>query len=195
MIVKNVLSKDKKIYHSKDLIALGLSYYKISCLVQEGQLIRLNKSYYENSNFKGEDNDFFYVSAYTPKGIICLLSAAVYYGLSNYRPDSIDVAIPKKKNVSTIPEWPNFRLFYFDSYRYDLGIESVSLEENQFQIYDIEKTVIDILYYRNKVGIEETKEILKNYLSRKERNLNKLIQYSKKLKCNDILKSYLEVLI
>ena len=28
------------------------------------------------------------------------------------------------------------------------------------QIYDIEKTVVDIVFYREKVGIEETKEIL-----------------------------------
>ena len=35
----------------------------------------------------------------------------------------------------------------------------------------LEKTVVDILYYRNKIGIEETREILKNYLSRTDRNL------------------------
>ncbi|MDA3847510.1 MAG: hypothetical protein PF505_13385, partial [Vallitaleaceae bacterium] len=64
-----------------------------------------------------------------------------------------------------------------------------------FQIFDIEKTVIDIIYYRNKIGIEETKEILTNYLLKPNRNINQLIRYSKQLKCYDILDTYLEVLI
>ena len=43
--------------------------------------------------------------------------------------------------------------------------------KNEFQIYDIEKTVVDIVFYREKVDIEETREILINYLKRKEWNL------------------------
>jgi len=66
---------------------------------------------------------------------------------------------------------------------------------NRFQIYDIEKTVIDIIYYRNKVGIEETKEILINYLKREDRDINKLYSYGEKLKCSEILRTYLEVLV
>lgn len=192
---KESVMKDQKIYHTKELIAGGLTYYKINKLVNEGRLIRLSKSFYENAQFEGEENDFYYVYPYAQEGVVCLLSAAVYYGLSNFRPDSIDVAVPKKKNVSTLPDWPIIKLYYFEDYRYHLGIETVSSVKDAFKIYDIEKTVVDVLYYRNKIGIEETKEILTNYLSRRERNLNKLIQYSEKLKCYDILKSYLEVLV
>jgi len=186
---------DKKIYQTDDLIALGLSYYKINKLVQEGRFVKLNKSYYENLEFQGENNDFYYVSAYAKTGVICLLSAASYYNLTTYRPDAIDVAIPKKKNITTLPEWPIFNLYYFGKNRYDLGMNQIVIGKNQFKIYDQEKTVIDIIYYRNKIGIEETKEILTNYLKRSERNINQLIRYSKKLKCYDILNTYLEVLL
>jgi predicted transcriptional regulator of viral defense system len=146
-------------------------------------------------DYDGEENDFYYIMAYTRVGIVCLLSAAVYYGLTNYRSDSIDVAIPKKKNVTTLPEWPVFSLYYFDDYRYNLGINLIEEGKNQFQIYDIEKTVIDIIYYRNRIGIEETKEILTNYLSKPNRDINQLIRYSKQLKCYEVLDTYLEVLI
>ena len=60
---------------------------------------------------------------------------------------------------------------------------SVSDGKNQFRIYDIEKTVVDIIFYRDKVGIEETKEILVNYLERKERHLNRLVRYAETMKC------------
>ena len=66
---------------------------------------------------------------------------------------------------------------------------------NDFQIYDIEKTVIDIIFYREKIGIEEMKEVLTNYLQRSDRDLNKLIRYSRPMKCEKILRRYFEVLI
>lgn len=61
-------------------------------------------------------------------------------------------------------------------------------------IYDMEKTVVDIISYREKIGIEETKEVLINYLSKKDRNINKLMEYAKILGQEQILKTYLEVL-
>lgn len=44
------------------------------------------------------------------------------FGLTNYRAESIDVAIPKNKNITTQPEWPTLSLYYFDDYCFDLGI-------------------------------------------------------------------------
>ena len=50
---------------------------------------------------------------------------------------------------------------------------------------------------RNLLGknIEEVKEILINYLGRSDRDLNKLHEYAQKLRCEKILRTYLEVLI
>lgn len=67
--------------------------------------------------------------------------------------------------------------------------------KNEFQIYDIEKTVVDIVFYREKVGIEETREILINYLKRKDRNLNRLLKYAELMKCDKVLRHYLEMSI
>ena len=46
-----------------------------------------------------------------------------------------------------------------------------------------------------KVGVEETKEILTNDLRRRDRNLNWLVRYAELMKCGDIMKIYLEVLV
>ena len=62
-------------------------------------------------------------------------------------------------------------------------------------IFDIEKTVIDIIYYRNKVGIAETSEVLRSYLKRKDRQIDRLYTYAKMLRCESIVRTYLEVLV
>ena len=189
------VSNDQLIFSIQELKDKGLSYYKINQLVKQGILIKLNKKYYENTNFDGEESDFYYAYAYVPNGVICLLSAAVHYNLSTHRPDAIDIAIPRKARVSTLPEWPELKIYYFTDERFSVGAEIIEVGKNKFRIYDIEKTVVDIVFYREKMGVEETKEVLNNYLHRKDRNLNKLIRYAEMLKCKDIINKYLEVLV
>ena len=178
-----------------DLLSAGFSYYKINKLVAEGKLIKLNNKMYENTAYSGEVSDFSVVSAYAPKGVLCMMTAVRYYALTTYLPDSVDIAIERNMKISTMPEWPSINVWYFPEKRYNSGIVRIADAAGEYRIYEIEKTVIDILYYRNKVGIEETKEVLRNYLARPDRDLIRLRRYADTLGCKKILGTYLEVLL
>ena len=195
MVSTAILPEDQKIFSMQELKEKGFSQYKVSKLVSEGKLIKLNKSYYENADYRGEESDFYYTEAYAPKGVICLLSAAVYYHLTTFITDAVDVAIPRKAKVSTMPDWPQMSVHHYTDDRHELGVITVKEGGNEFQIYDMEKTVVDIVFYREKVGIEETKEILVTYLQRKDRNLNRLLKYAELMKCDKAMRQYLEVLV
>ena len=189
------LPEDQKIFSMQELKEMGFSQYKVSKLVDEGKLIKLNKRYYENTEYCGEESDFYYAGVYAPNGVICLLSAAVYYNLTTFIPDAVDVAIPRKAKVSTIPDWPQMNVHHYTNDRHELGVVKIKEGKNEFKIYDMEKTVADIVFYREKVGIGETKEILVTYLQRKDRNLNRLLRYAELMKCDKTMKQYLEVLV
>lgn len=189
------LSEEQKIFSMQELKNEGISQYKVGKMVDEGKLIKLNKCYYENTEYCGEESDFYYTEAYAPNGVICLLSAAVYYNLTTFIPDAVDVAIPRKGKVSTMPEWPQMKVHHYTDERHELGVTKVEEGKNGFRIYDMEKTVVDIVFYREKVGIEETKEVLVTYLQRKDRNLNRLLQYAELMKCDKVMRQYLEVLV
>lgn len=189
------LPADRHFLAVSDLLSAGFSYYKINKLVAEGKLIKLNNKMYENTAYSGEVSDFSVVSAYAPKGILCMMTAVRYYALTTYLPDSVDIAIERNMKISTIPEWPSINIWYFPEKRYNTGIVRIADAAGEYRIYDIEKTVIDILYYRNKVGIEETKEVLRNYLARPDRDLIRLRRYADTLGCKKILGTYLEVLL
>ncbi|MBO4639244.1 MAG: type IV toxin-antitoxin system AbiEi family antitoxin domain-containing protein [Treponema sp.] len=191
----SLLSTTKQIFSISELKEQGFSYYQISNLVKQGKLSRLNKTYYENLNYSDDTNDFYFVPAFVPSGIICLMSAAVYYNLTTYRPDSIDVAVTKRKKISTLPDFFNLTLHYYTDTKLSLGVQKITNNENSFLIFDIEKTVADIICARNKIGIEETKEVLINYLARSDKKINNLYRYAEKLRCLKTLKSYLEVLL
>lgn len=189
------LSSEQRFYSITDLRKLGLSYYKISKMVEQHILSKMNNKMYENATYSGDESDYAAAMAYAPKGVVCMMTAARYYGLTNYLPDAVDIAIERDMKVSTLPEWPRLHIWYFPEKRYETGIITDQDEGGQFRIYNIEKTVVDILYYRNKIGIEETREILKNYLSRADRNLPDLHRYADKLGCGKTLRTYMEVLL
>ena len=191
----NSIPRTKKFITTAELKNMGYSYYKIGRFEETGVLQRVNRTTYENLAFNGDENDFFSAEAFVPNGVICLMSAARYYELTTFLPDAVDVAIERKKTVNTLPEWPAIRIYYFNSARMEIGVREVSEDGNTFHIFDIEKTVIDIIYYRNKVGIEETSEVLNNYLKRRERQIDKLYAYAKQLRCEKVVRTYLEVLL
>ncbi len=189
------IPNDRKFITTGDLKSMGYSYYKIEKLEENGKLQKVNRTTYENLSYQGDENDFYSAEAFVPNGVICLMSAARYYELTNFLPDAVEVAIERKKRVSTLPAWPMIHIFYFDPLRMEIGAREIQEQGNCFHIFDMEKTVIDIIYYRNKVGIEETAEILKNYLKRKECQIDKLYQYARQLRCEKTVRTYLEVLV
>ena len=195
MIPVDVISQYKKFITIDELRNMGYSYYMTDKLVKAGILSRMNRTTYENLAYKGDENDFFSAEAFVPGGVVCLMSAARYYELTDYLEDGVDVAIQRKKRVSTLPQWPNLKIYYFDSRRMESGVTEIRDGENSFHIFDIEKTVVDIISYRNRIGIEETAEVLRNYLKRRDRQIDKLYAYAKLLRSEKTVRTYCEVLL
>jgi hypothetical protein len=52
--------------------------------------------------------------------------------LTNFLPDSVDVAITRKKKVVTLPDRPEIKIFYFAPVRMDLGVTEVREGDNVF---------------------------------------------------------------
>lgn len=190
-----VIPGNKKLFSMNELKELGLSRYKIIRLANDGRLIRINRTYFENAQYTGDESDFYYVRAVSNDAVICLMSAAVYYNLTTYIPDAVDVALPRKSRITTIPAQTRMNFYYFADSRHNLGIARIKKGENEFQIYNIEKTVVDAVSYRERIGIESVKEILRSYLQRKDRNLSRLLKYAQLMKCGKTMRSYLEVLV
>ena len=59
----------------------------------------------------------------------------------------------------------------------------------------MEKTVCDILFYRNKLGFEAAVEVIRNYMQHKDRDLNRLMAYADKLREKSVMRQFVEVLV
>ena len=62
-------------------------------------------------------------------------------------------------------------------------------------IYDLERTLCDIIRSRNKIDSQIVIETLKNYVHRKNKDLHRLYKYAENFGVEKILYHYMEVLL
>ncbi len=53
----NIVAKEQMIISIEELKEQGLTLYKINQLVEQGVLRKLNKKFYENTDYQGEESD------------------------------------------------------------------------------------------------------------------------------------------
>lgn len=66
---------------------------------------------------------------------------------------------------------------------------------NQIPMYDLERTVCDLVRSRSSIEIQEFNSVLKAYVSRKDKNLNRLMKYAKVFRVQNVIRKYMEVLL
>lgn len=77
---------EKQFISSRELHEAGYSNYKIRQMVSAGDLIGVNRQWYENAHYSGEINDCYAVPAYAEQGVVCLISAAMIFARYLERP-------------------------------------------------------------------------------------------------------------
>ena len=163
-------------------------------LKERGFIEKIKPGLYKLSDVDIENSSYIDVCKSIPKGIICLISALEYHGLSTINPWQIYVAIPHSEKKVEI-EYPPVQFFYFRDNFYDLGIEEKKNRVGSFRIYNSEKTVCDMFRYRHKLGEDLALEGLKNYLKRKDADLTKLQNYAIKCRVKTIMFPYLKAMV
>ena len=134
------------------------------------------------------------VEKIVPGGVVCMYSAWAYFELTTKLPPDICIAIEKKRKV-ILPDYPSVALYYWSQSAFELGVSEREIEGYKVRIYDLEKSVCDAVKFRNKIGVDISSEILKNYLVRSDRNLTRLNEYAKKMRVANIMSGLIDYLI
>jgi predicted transcriptional regulator of viral defense system len=79
---------------------------------------------------------------------------------------------------------------------FDLGaIVKKTVFGNDVKVYDAERSICDLIRDRNNQDQAIISDALKNYVNRKDKDLNRLITYAGKFRVEKTLNTYLEVLL
>ena len=180
---------------TQDLLQLGIDHYHLKKMENAGKIERVRRGLYRmNAVVHSDQDELATVSLMVPDGVICLLSALAYHQLTTFVPWEYHVAILRSRKRMTSIQYPPVKFVYFAEKQLNLGIQTVQIGAQQLRVYDMEKSICDIVRYKNKIGIDIMKESLINYLKRTDRDIVKLLKYAGQLHVPNI-ETYLEVLM
>ena len=122
-------------------------------------------------------------------------TALFLHGISDRTPFEHTVTAPSDCVPSAAIK-TECKVYYIKSELFELGkITLPTPAGNMVPVYDLERTICDIIRSRNKLGTETFLAALKMYASSPKKNLNKLNTYAKQLRVANVLRQYLEVLL
>ena len=122
-------------------------------------------------------------------------TALFLHGISDRTPFEHTVTAPSDCVPSAAIK-TECKVYYIKSELFELGKTTLPTPAgNMVPVYDLERTICDIIRSRNKLGTETFLAALKMYAASPKKNLNKLNTYAKQLRVANVLRQYLEVLL
>lgn len=166
-------------------------YLKI--LVERGKLERVHRGVYVSS--ETFEDVMYYMQHKYPKIIYSHETALYIHGLTDRTPTIYSITVPSNYKVLKT-KFENFKIYYIKMGSYDLGItDGVTSFGNTIKVYNLERTICDMIRSRNKMDVQIVNESMKRYVKLKTANFRLLGEYSKLMNVENIVQNYMEVLL
>ncbi|EFO65848.1 type IV toxin-antitoxin system AbiEi family antitoxin domain-containing protein [Lactobacillus iners] len=186
--------KENVVITNKEAEKFGYTRYNLSELTKSGQLERLRPGLYQ---LKGKViDDFVLISSNSNRIIFSHQTALYLHDLSDRTPSVFHISVPQGYNASHIKKrYEDLQVHYVKKDLYEIGkTEIKSPQGNLIPIYDIERTICDIIIDREKIDKQIFTDAIKRYFKSNNKNLRLLIKYSRLFKIEDEIRKYMEVL-
>jgi predicted transcriptional regulator of viral defense system len=175
-------------------ISLGVHPRVLYNMSEAGRLKRVSRGLYRLADLPELGNpDLATVAARLPHGVICLISALAYHGITTQIPHQVDVAVPRATKQPRI-QFPPIRVFRFSTAMHKAGAETHLVDNIEVRVYNAAKTVADCFRFRNRIGIDVVVEALKLFRERKSASVEELLKYARLCRVERVVMPYLEAL-
>jgi hypothetical protein len=125
--------------------------------------------------------DLLAVGTRVPRGIVCCVSALAVHDLTDEIPGAVQVAIGRAQRPPRI-DYPPTEVFRFDDETFELGLSSVDAAPGEpVRIYSAERTVIDLMRLRRRLGEPLALGALRRYLRRRQARPGVLLNMARTL--------------
>lgn len=188
-----VLDANNGIVTTAELRELNFDSRSIKSLVEGSIIEKVIRGIYIGVEYFVDN--LFITQLQCTKGVYSLETALFYHGLVNRVPFKYDITIPSNYNTRLLKN-PTYKFHYLKRDLYEIGIIELKTEfGNRIKVYDLERTICDIIRDKDSVEKNLFVEALKNYANSSERDTGKLYKYAKLFKIEETVKMYMEVLV
>jgi predicted transcriptional regulator of viral defense system len=176
----------------RDLDAHGIPRIYLSRLCERGLLDRVGRGLYVLPDADvSEHHTLAEAGKRVPHGVVCLLSALRFHGLTTQSPSEVWLAIESKAWRPQV-DHPPLRFVRFSERTLGAGVEEHSIEGVLVRIYNPAKTVADCFKYRNKIGLDVALEALRDCRRLRKCSNDELWHYAKICRVANVMRPYME---
>ena len=171
----------------------GLSKTTFYSYVREHPLRRADHGIYIDEN--SWKDDLFILSLRSRKIVFSHETALYLHGLSDREPLQLTVMTASGNNLHKIKQ-DGVKVYSIKPELLGMGRTVMKTQfGNEVPVYDLERTICDIVRSRSNIDPQILQQALKQYIQLKEKELNKLMDYATQLGIERVLRGYLEILL
>ena len=184
--------KRTRVLRPRDIEAIGISRSYLNKLYAEGVLDRPGRGLYVlQDDEPSEQRSLVEACRRVPHGVVCLLSALQFHGLTTQAPFEVWMAIDAKARLPRV-DYPPLRIVRFSGVALTAGVQEHTIEGVTVRVYAPAKTVADCFKYRNKVGIDVAIEALRDCLRQRQATSDELWEAARACRMTNVIRPYLE---
>lgn len=162
-------------------------------LIKKNKIERVGRGIYVKTNYLVDD--FVVLQNKSKNCVFSNMTSLYLLGYSNRIPIKYDITVLSGYKGS-LQKNNSVNLHYSKKENFYLGIKNYSLDSGYIiKIYDLEKTICDIIKNKKKLDLELYNKAIRNYFYSKEKNTLKLYDYARKMNIYEKVKNTFEVLM
>jgi predicted transcriptional regulator of viral defense system len=194
--VIDIARRSGGISSAAELIENGARWEDLYRLRDNGELIELSRGVFRVADAPATAYlDLVAVCRRAPEGMICLNSAASFWDLSDEMPDAVHLAIARGRHRPRIV-YPPTRVHVFAAATFSLGRTMEKIESGQtIAITSPERTVVDLMRLRSRVGRDLALGALRRYLQGGDAKPGELLALARRLRVGSVIAEAMEPLL
>ena len=186
------LARQRGVLRALDLEEHAIPRVYLTRLVAGGLLERSSRGVYVLAGADATENHSLAEACHrVPHGVVCLLSALQFHGMTTQFPFEVWLAIDRKARLPKV-EYPPLRIVRFSGSDLTSGVDVYNIEGSTVKITDSARTVVDCFAYRKKIGIDVALEALRDCLRKKKASPDDLYRTAKARRMANVMRPYLE---
>ena len=183
-IIIQIMNVNNGMLSTRMIEPLNINRQYLSIMEDNNMIEKASRGIYLFPN-TFEDSYFSFQQKYK-KVVFSHMNALYFYGLTEEFPYDYTVTVPQRYHVDTVNEKCN--VFYVSEEIYEMGISEVETPSgNKVRVYDKERCICDVIRSKGRMDKEQVKKTIKQYIKCSDKDINKLVKYSKKLGINEMV--------
>ena len=190
----HALLEEHGIMRLAELRSAGVTAATVSRMARAGEVIRLARGLYQLPDAPFDTSHSLAEAAKRlPKGVVCLVSALAFHGLTDQLPKKIWMAIGKR-DWAPKPDGMPIRVIRFTESLLAESVETHVIERVPVRVFGVAKTISDCFRHRNKVGLSIAIEGLQESLRRRKASPAEIARHAERGRISTVIRPYLEAL-